>query len=361
MRNRQSCTMVGMSKDRWGEGNTYLRGETYWIHYSVGGKTVRESTGKKKEAEARKVLRKRLNAMDRGESTGAEVQRITVGDLLDDLKRDYERNEKSVDWAQIVINHLRPHFGFIKAARVGTDQIESYIKARSAKVAGSTINRELALLRRAFYLGTKTDPAKVARVPKIPKLPEGAARTGFFDSEMLARLVAELPPEIAGVAKFAYYTGCRKTEILSLRWDWVDLDRRIVTLPGAVTKNGESRKIPMVADLVAALVDLRKERDNLWAYCPWVFSRAGRKIRSFYTSWRAACNRADLPDGTRLLHDMRRSGVRNLVRAGVPERVAMSISGHKTRSIFDRYNITSETDLMDAVDRLEKFGAGKRT
>ena len=88
--------------------------------------------------------------------------------------------------------------------------------------------------------------------------------------------------------------------------------------------------------------------------CPFVFHRNGRRIKSFYKAWRTA--KAECPG--KLLHDFRRTAVRNYVRAGVSERVAMAMSGHKTRAIFDRYDIVSPGDLQAAAATLDQNATG---
>ena len=92
--------------------------------------------------------------------------------------------------------------------------------------------------------------------------------------------------------------------------------------------------------------------------CPWVFNRTnkkvkGKRITTFIKAFRAACTKAGYPG--RIPHDLRRTAVRNLVRAGIPERVAMQMTGHKTRSVFERYNIVSECDLVEAAKKLNAF------
>lgn len=112
----------------------------------------------------------------------------------------------------------------------------------------------------------------------------------------------------------------------------------------------------MVLDAQKGLTEqYQREHDRI---CPWVFHRHGQRIRSVRRSWDTAATAAGCPE--RIPHDLRRTAVRNLVRAGVPERVAMMLTGHKTRSVFERYIIVSETDLLDAARRLDESVAAAR-
>ena len=134
----------------------------------------------------------------------------------------------------------------------------------------------------------------------------------------------------------------------------VDFEGGTVRLDPGTTKSGEAR-VPMTADLRALLEAQRAYTDAVQkqagAIVPDVFHRDGEPIRTFRRSWKSACKAAGCPD--RLRHDFRRTAVRNLVRAGIPERVTMQMTGHKTRAVFERYNIVSEGDLTDAARKLD--------
>jgi hypothetical protein len=137
----------------------------------------------------------------------------------------------------------------------------------------------------------------------------------------------------------------------------VDWELGAIRLERGTTKSGEPRSFPFgVHPRLAALLREQRERTSALekaagTFCPWVFHRDGRQVRGwYYDAWHAACRQAGVPG--RLVHDLRRSAVRNLVRAGVSEQVAMTITGHKTRSVFDRYHIVSSSDQIEAVRKL---------
>jgi integrase len=339
-----------------------------FMGYDGSGKRVYQNKtihGTKKDAEG--YLAESIRQRDLM-GTESAAQRTLMRELFADLLSDYAVNNKGLKWAEQKVNlHLQDAFGELQVRRLTTTAIREYIHNRQkAGAANATINRELALLKRSLNLGRKHTPPKVGRVPHVPMLEENNVRKGFFEHEEFLRLRETLPAEYRPVLTFGYYTGCRRGEILSLEWNQVDLNEGIVRLDPGTTKNDEPRVVPMTAELLAALAAQKALRDKMYPACQHVFSHDGEPITGFRGSWETSCFQAGLWEGdqetgkpTRLFHDLRRTGVRNLIRAGVPERVAMAISGHKTRSVFDRYNIVSEADLREAAGRLDSYLARK--
>ena len=225
----------------YGQGRVYQRPGSRNLH--IDGKEYRESARNPKRSVVNGLLIKQLAEVQSG--IWVPNKNIHVGQLLDLFLADYERNGKSLDWATIVVGHLRPFFGSMPARQLGTNAIETYVeKRRQAGRRNSTINRELSALRRSFRLGKDRRPPLVAVIPRIEHLKEPPARRGFFEFEMFTKLRAELPEYLRSLITFAYNTGVRKGEILLIRCEQVDVMEGIVRLEPGQTKNGRAAPRP---------------------------------------------------------------------------------------------------------------------
>ena len=366
-------------------GELKRRGQIWWIRYYKNGRRHEESSGSTKEGEAKSLLRLREGDIERGVAITPKVGRIRFDEAVADVLNDYRTNRKRSldDVERRIEKHLKPFFGNRRMASVTTADIREYIASRQKEttvarkaysftardgtarhvpeqrrtitgVSNGEINRELTAFKRMFNLAIQA--GKLLQKPHIPLLREDNVRVGFFERDQFLAVLARLPDQVQPAATFAYITGWRiDSEVLSLEWRQVDFGAGEVRLDPGKTKNGEGRTFPMTRDLRELLEGQKAITENLQrqckVVCPRVFHCAGRPIKSFRVAFRTACAGAGCPG--RVLHDFRRTAVRNLVRAGIPERVAMQMTGHKTRSVFERYNIVSAGDLREAGKRLD--------
>jgi integrase len=325
-----------------GTGGVYLRGSTWWISYSVRGEQRRESAKSTNRADATRLLKLRTAETVRGYVTGHALR---LGNLADRLHDHYVINErKSLRRIDQSLAHLRAFFGDEFKADKLNDEIAAYIAhRRAAGIANSTINRELTALKTAMRLGKL--------VPDFKLLHEDNRRTGFFEPDQFGAIMHELPDYLRGAIHALYLTGWRPMEMLTRRWEHVDFDAGWLRLDPGESKNSEGRMFPMLPELRAMLERQWKSaseiQERTGVAVDYVFHYPdGRPIGQYARAWKSACDRAGL-DG-KLVYDMRRTAVRNLIRAGASQVEAMAITGHKTISIFQRYAIVDET-LMRAT------------
>jgi integrase len=338
-------------------GSIYKRGNTYWIKYYRNGKSYRESSGSTKKMVAQKKLASREGEIAEGKISGILFEKVTLDELAEDFLRDYKINQKkSLNRAERSVKKLKGYFEGNRVVEITTPRINDYVLKRIENgVKNATINRELAALKRMLNLGAQQTPPLVNQVPYIPMLKENNIRKGFFEHDQFLELRAHLPEYLKGFVTFAYYSGWRFSEISNLTWQEVDRKQGIVRIDAGETKNEEGRTLYLENELKEILEQQWKTRKNTKKLLPYVFTnRFGTgKIGDLRGAWKKACEKAKLEK--MLFHDLRRTAVRNMVRSGVPERVAMMRSGHKTKAVFDRYNIVSDADLKLASERHQAY------
>lgn len=310
-----------------------------------------------KDADARRLLKLREGQIAEGKFPGLKLEKITFDELAEDFLTDYKiNNKKSRDRAERSVRHLKKGFQGMKVMNINTPRIQNYIKGRlNGGVANATINRELAALKRMLNLGAKQTPPKVTQVPYVPMLKENNVRKGVFEYEDFVKLRDALPKYLRGLVTFAYKTGWRVSEITNLTWSKVDLKQGIVRLEAGETKNDEGRTIYLDEELKEVFSGQWKQQEKNEKLSPYVFPGIDGigKISNYQRAWRSANQNSSI--GKHLFHDFRRTAVRDMIRAWIPERVAMMVSGHKTRTIFDRYNIVNDTDLRLAASQREAY------
>jgi integrase len=331
---------------------------TWWIFYNRQGKQIKESSHSTKEVDAWKLLKKRHGEIAEGKPVGPDVNRTTFEDMATMITNDYKANgRRSMKSCTSALAHLRGFFGQDKATEITSDRVTKYVACRQEeKASNGTINIELAALSRMFKLAMIA--GKAGSKPYISKLALNNTRKGFFEREQFAAVLRHLPEEIQPVAVTAYVTGWRvHDEILSRQKHHLDLREGWLRLDPGETKNGEGRNFPLTQMLRSALEEQAQKTRALelakGAIIPWLFHRNGKMITSFRTSWKKACKAAGIPG--RLVHDFRRTAVRNLERAGASRSDAMNMVGHKTEAIYRRYAISDEKSLKEAAVKLARL------
>jgi integrase len=336
---------------------------------------VEENAGTPSKARAERLLRRRLEAVSHGENPG-EVRRVKYEDMRSLLIADYTdkafKSLKTLEDGTVTIWNLKPLDAFFSGMGVLAiaHHLDEFVaKRREDGVAGGTINRSLQLLSRMFHLLKQRKRLDVP-IPYFPKQKENPPREGFVEDSDFRSLLAMLPRHLHPLALFCYYTGVRYGEAVSIHWTQVNLVRKEITLGAAQTKNGEPRIAPLTDEMASMLGKMFRSSGR-------VFSE-----RNFRKEWEKACVKVGLGAWTcntcnttsahmhcptckkrvrcgysgLKFHDFRRSAVRNLADIGVQEKVVMSISGHKTRAIYDRYNIVSTKQVHEAMRLRENNG-----
>ncbi len=355
----------------------------YLQFYLPNGKRIRESAKTEDKHEAQRKLTKRLAEVGAGRPVsdvkGLKYETVRDAWLVYPRKRGalrtvYTRSDGTKTASGLL--HLDKFFAGSDIARIDERAIDRYIKSqRDQGMKDATIRRSLTVLRAMLNYAHEDPRFGLPVVPSFKhRMPhDSKARKGFTDANDFSKLLALLPEKVRPLAIFQFRTGCRTGAALKITWDYVSQDCSEIELPGEITKSGEPLTLPLVGDGLKDVAEYLRKQFRVPGKCIFAVGEDGAKTggkETYRYHWNRACDKLGLGvfdkktrrySGLRP-HDLRRSAVKNMIRAGVPRNVAMEISGHKTESIFNRYHIVETTDVKRAlVQTGEEAKLGKRT
>lgn len=292
----------------------------------------------------------------------------TVKQLAQLVEADYRANGfKDIRNALIHKNFWTTLCGDRRAESIDAEQLTDWAQAwRADGLSAARVNRRMAFLLRGFRLAE--DKSQVNGIPKWTALKEAPPRSGTRSWEEFVKVRALLPDHARVPVSIEYHLGTRSSETHALEWPQVRFQHSKqlveIRLKSIDTKTGQPRVALMGGDLYYVLRDWREMTKS--SPCSTVCSLNERPLRSIRTAWQTACVRSGLgrwlnPDGAEvgnrkyrgaLIHDFRRTAVSRMEDAGIPRKVAMAISGHKTDSVYRRYHIVRTEDLAKAGRQL---------
>ena len=356
----------------------------WWVKvYDKSGNPVYESSKSSRYEDAVRLKRRVIGDIENAIRAGGNPDSVRINELFDDLlgvDGTKAKAETKYIYKLVIDSHLRPFFGKLKASKLTSDHLKSYRKKRKAeliakhvrratkagnkvldedrsrweKMAGATVNRELARLRTAMELGTEQTPPKVRLIPKFPMDSEkGNVRKVILqdgDYSKLRDAFDDLGVQLLFVV--SSHVGIRAGELKRIRWDQIDVQRGIILLEKDKTKNGDPRSAPIYGDIAGYILEEKRRHDELYPTSPWVFSRHGEPIKDFREEWRKATAKAGVPDLH--FHDLRRTAQRFMRRAGIDKITRMRIMGHKTDAMDIRYGVVEDEDVVEAADKLDR-------
>lgn len=346
-----------------GLGRIFAR-KGYWhVDISYGTIRIRRSTGvlvdeRKSRSKAQDVLAGLLAEIREGRF-GRSANKITpFNELVELIRADYvRRGLRSWDRVERALAHLRPVFGSLPAASITFARVSNYILRRvEQRAQPGTIRAEVAAVRRMLRLAAQS--GLIASMPQFPAMQLSPARQGFLTAAQVEAVVANLPQPVADLVHALWITGWRRREVQFLKWSDVDMRAGEIRLTEGRSKTKVARVFPFRASpSLAAVVKARHDARTFGSV--YVFERSpGKPVRDFRGAWENACEKAGVPG--RVPHDLRRSRARVLSRTGVPQSVAMRLLGHKTSSMFLRYDVAATEDLAQAVTAAEPPLKGTR-
>ena len=341
------CSKCGFNLKRGGD-------HIYWIDWEEKGKRKRERIGHSKAAAELRLAEIRRAITEERYIDRDLGSRMTLEELINwYLKLPEVQSKKSFKRDVQLLTSVQRLIGgqiLIKDLNVGimdgyaTRRVKEDSPTKKAeKITPATVNKERMQLNTALNRAVnhgKLDQNSLSG--KMKKLNEDNVRERVLSEDEFEILLENLQSPLKELTIVAFHVAMRQKEILHLKWDQVDLDKNIIRLKGEDTKTGFKRRIPIhprVLEMLQGLHECKVSKQ--------VFLSNGKPIKIFSGNlkrlWDLAVKKSELGDFT--FHDLRRCAINNLRLAGNDQFTIMSISGHKTPSVFKRYNVVTEEEV----------------
>ena len=339
---------MGLYKRRYPDGR---ESEDWFVSWYVGGRQFKKKIGPNKRA-AELYLKDIELKRVRGELLGIrEVKRILFKDLADKYLEwaKARKTKRTVLDEESAIRRFKAHFTGL-ASSVTRRDIESYLSERlsEGKLGPCRHNKELKFLRLIFKKAMEWNYCRRNPAEGIRSLKEPPGRVRFLSEDERDKLLAACSPRLRQIVEIALNAGLRKGELLSLRWDNLDLRNRLIRIEES--KNGERRDVPMTDRVFEILKVLPRRLDS-----PYLFPNPdGTAPESVSTAWYNALDRSGIENFH--FHDLRHTFASWLVMGGADIRSVQTLLGHKDISMTMRYSHLSPAHLRDAISVLGSTG-----
>lgn len=330
----------------------------YFLDYYLkeGGERIRKRVrlGQIPFEQARRILAQHMQAIVEGKFLGKEKPSISFNEAADAFLAYSESRKKSFYQDKMYVRNLKAFFSDRPLESLNLNLVESYVNwrrkdgnKRGGELGPASINRDLACLKtlvRRAQLNRQIDRNPLEGIKLFKEIPRDRTLT----PEEYQRLVEHCTRHLKPMVELAYVTAMRKGEITGLKWQQVDFQNGVIILEAGDTKTQEKREVPIDEKLKTVLRKIPKVLG-----CPYVFNYRGKKLSDTRTAFRKASTKAGLKGFH--FHDLRHCAVTNMRKAGVPEGVIMSVSGHKTNAVFRRYDQIDRMDRKEALEKLRGF------
>lgn len=257
-------------------------------------------------------------------------------------KKDYK-----LDVAKVKVIHS--YFGEkTLASKITPKRIEDFKSFMSEKYSNAYVNRYLACIKTIFNIGIKNELIKTTPMKAVKMMKEDNHKIRYLTADEEARLFKELPEHLKPIVICALQTGLRKSNILQLRWELVDLEFRFIEVLAQQNKGHKIIKIPISDKLLETLESLPRNSEYVFAN-----PETGKPYRDISEGFKNACDRANIENFR--FHDLRHTVATRLVEKGIDLRVVQEIMAHSTIVTTQRYMHPTPKRKLEAISVLNSY------